>query len=117
MVMEYLEGVTLNERLNRGALQAAESMEIGIQVLRALAYAHQLGVVHRDIKPANIMLTPGNNIKLMDFGIARSQNDLVLTQTGMAVGSVHQMSPEQVRGAQVDGRSTSTRWASLCMRW
>jgi serine/threonine-protein kinase len=105
MVMEYVEGMTLNERLNQGVMQPGESMDIGIKVLRALAYAHQLGVVHRDIKPANIMVNLGESVKLMDFGIARSDRDTALTQTGIAVGSVYYMSPEQVRGGAIDGRS------------
>ena len=109
MVMEYIEGITLSERLNRGPLQPGESMDVAIQVLRALAYAHEQGVVHRDIKPANVMLTRGNTVKLMDFGIARSETDLGLTKTGMAVGSVYYMSPNKCAALNSTDVPTSTR--------
>ncbi len=105
MVMEYVDGTTLHARLRHGGIEPAESVEIVLQVLSALAYAHSQGVVHRDIKPANIVLTNSGIAKLMDFGIARSLSDKQLTQTGAAVGSVYYMSPEQVQGAPVDGRS------------
>ena len=75
------------------------------QVLAALDYAHKRGVIHRDIKPANMMLTPDKVIKLMDFGIAKSKTDRKLTQTGTTMGSLFYMSPEQVRGDELDGRS------------
>ncbi|HEY3935812.1 MAG TPA: serine/threonine-protein kinase [Bryobacteraceae bacterium] len=105
MVMEYVDGATLHSQLRQGVLTTAAGTDIAIQVLNALAYAHAQGVVHRDIKPANIMFTSGGMAKLMDFGIARSLSDQHLTRTGAAVGSVHYMSPEQVRGGEIDGRS------------
>jgi eukaryotic-like serine/threonine-protein kinase len=105
MVMEYVDGMTLHARLHAGSLTTGESVAICAQILNALTYAHALGVIHRDIKPANIMLTSGGCVKLMDFGIARSVADQHLTTAGAAMGSLHYMSPEQVRGAEVDGRS------------
>ena len=106
MVMEYLDGITLHTKLREGKLPAVTSIDIVLQVLSALGYAHGQGVIHRDVKPANIMLTTGGVVKLMDFGIARSATDtLQLTQAGAAVGSVYYMSPEQVQGRPVDGRS------------
>src|SRR6266851_221096 len=75
------------------------------QVLAALSYAHGQNVIHRDVKPANMMLTPSGAIKLMDFGIARSGNDLGLTVTGTTVGSLAYMSPEQVKCEPIDARS------------
>ncbi len=105
MVMEYIEGETLHARLRRGSLNPSEGIGITLQILSALAYAHAQGVVHRDIKPANIMFTAAGDVKLMDFGIARSLNDQHLTRVGAAVGSVYYMSPEQVQGGEVDARS------------
>ena len=105
MVMEYIDGSTLHARLRQGSMDAATSIDIILQVLSALAYAHTQGVVHRDIKPANIMFTSSGTAKLMDFGIARSLADQHLTRAGAAVGSVYYMSPEQVQGTEVDARS------------
>ncbi len=105
MVMEYIDGSTLHARLRQGGIEPTASIDIILQVLSALAYAHAQGVVHRDIKPANVMFTSGGTAKLMDFGIARSLTDQHLTRAGAAVGSVYYMSPEQVQGAEVDARS------------
>jgi serine/threonine protein kinase len=101
MAMEYVEGITLHSKLRHGGVDPALAINIVLQVLSALAYAHAQGVVHRDIKPANIMLTTRGDVKLMDFGIARSLTDKQLTHTGAAIGSVYYMSPEQVQGAPI----------------
>jgi eukaryotic-like serine/threonine-protein kinase len=105
MIMEYVEGSTLASRLLQGPVRYADSLAYFDQILAALSCAHALKIVHRDIKPANIMLTPQGVVKLMDFGIARSSNDLGLTMTGTTLGSVAYMSPEQVRCEPIDGRS------------
>jgi serine/threonine-protein kinase len=106
MLMEFVEGVTLDQKLKDGPLPAAEAVNYVMQVLAALDYAHARGVVHRDIKPGNMMLTPGGVVKLMDFGIARSATDHKLTQTGTTVGSLYYMSPEQIQGVTApDARS------------
>jgi len=106
MLMEFVEGVTLDQKLKDGPLPAADAVRYVSQVLAALEYAHARGVVHRDIKPANMMLTPGGIVKLMDFGIARSSADHKLTQTGTTVGSLYYMSPEQIQGVTApDARS------------
>jgi serine/threonine-protein kinase len=106
MVMEFVEGRTLHSVLRQGPLDPPAAIDIVLQILSALEYAHAQGVVHRDIKPANIMLTQTGVVKLMDFGIARSaSDDNPLTQTGAAVGSVYYMSPEQVQGLPVDARA------------
>lgn len=105
MVMEYIDGSTLHARLREGGIDANTSVDIILQVLSALAYAHDQGVIHRDIKPANIMFTKSGIAKLMDFGIARSLTDQHLTRAGAAVGSVYYMSPEQVQATEVDSRS------------
>jgi serine/threonine-protein kinase len=118
MVMEYLAGESLGERVHRqGRLKPSEMIPIARQVLEALAAAHRAGIVHRDLKPDNVFLSrpEGENreiVKLVDFGISKllsnsSQRDaLSLTKTGVAVGTPHYMSPEQVQGKkELDGRS------------
>jgi len=105
MIMEYVEGVTLDELLGQGRLSVEDGTNYIAQALAALSYAHQKGVIHRDIKPANMMLAAGQVVKLMDFGIARSAAERSMTQTGTTLGSVNYMSPEQITGQPVDARS------------
>jgi len=105
MVMEFVEGETLANRLTRAPLSTAEVVNYADQVLSALSYAHKQNIIHRDIKPANMMLTPQGVVKLMDFGIARSSTDGSLTTTGTTLGSLNYMPPEQVRGEAADARS------------
>src|SRR5580704_8736461 len=105
MIMEFVEGVTLDKRGSEAPIPIDEVIGYSMQVLSALSYAHSKGVTHRDIKPANIMITSHAVVKLMDFGIAKSTNDLQLTRPGTTMGSVYYMSPEQVRGGTVDARS------------
>jgi eukaryotic-like serine/threonine-protein kinase len=107
MIMELVEGESLAEKIHRGRLPFVEAAGYGCQVLSALGYAHAHGVIHRDIKPANIMVTPSNIVKLMDFGIATTTTNLQarLTAAGMALGSIHYMSPEQIRAGAPDARS------------
>jgi serine/threonine protein kinase len=105
MVMELVEGLTLEQKIHREPIAYEDAVEYLLQVLAALDYAHRRGVVHRDIKPANIILTPDGNIKLMDFGIARVTSERRLTKTGVALGSLFYMSPEQIKGESPDVRS------------
>jgi serine/threonine-protein kinase len=105
MIMEYVEGTTLEKMAGQSRIPIDQALEYSTQVLSALSYAHSRGVTHRDIKPANIMITSHGLIKLMDFGIAKSTNDLQLTRPGTTMGSVYYMSPEQVRGGTIDARS------------
>lgn len=105
MVMEFVEGATLENLARQGPVATDQILEYATQVLGALSYAHSRGVTHRDIKPANIMITAHGLAKLMDFGIAKSTTDLQLTRPGTTMGSVYYMSPEQVRGGTVDARS------------
>jgi eukaryotic-like serine/threonine-protein kinase len=105
MLMEYVEGYTLEQLMNQGRLPLPQGLDCICQVLSALAFAHSRGVVHRDIKPANMMITPQGVVKLMDFGIARATADRRLTQTGQTVGSLYYMSPEQIRGGELDSRA------------
>jgi eukaryotic-like serine/threonine-protein kinase len=110
LVMEYLSGETLADRIARGALSLDELAPIATQIAGALAEAHRAGVVHRDLKPANVMLTP-NGVKVFDFGIAkrllRPVGDPRTTVAGSStiVGSASYMSPEQAQGRHVDARS------------
>jgi len=115
LVMEFVEGETLAERLRRGRLPAAEAIATGAQIADALAAAHAVGVIHRDLKPGNIMLTR-SGAKLLDFGLARFAADGVgtstdsssnepLTKDGAIVGTLAYMAPEQLRGSDVDARS------------
>jgi eukaryotic-like serine/threonine-protein kinase len=105
MVMEYVEGKTMAQKLERGPIPVPDALNYIGQVLGAVSYAHQQHVIHRDIKPANMMLTPQGVIKLMDFGIARAGEDRSLTMTGTTMGSLSYMSPEQVKGEPTDARS------------
>jgi eukaryotic-like serine/threonine-protein kinase len=106
MLMEYVEGSPLSNRLATGAIPVADALNYVDQVLDALSYAHQQKVIHRDIKPANMMVTREGTVKLMDFGIARGNEEpSKLTATGTTVGSINYMSPEQVKGEPSDERS------------
>jgi tRNA A-37 threonylcarbamoyl transferase component Bud32 len=106
MIMEYVEGSTLESILRNGPIPIEKGVDYIRQVLSALSYAHARGVIHRDIKPANMMVTRDGIIKLMDFGIAKMAADRKLTQTGRTVGSLYYMSPEQINGAvDLDPRS------------
>jgi eukaryotic-like serine/threonine-protein kinase len=105
MIMEYVEGQAISARLASGPIPIPEALTYIDQVLDALNYAHQRHVIHRDIKPANMMLTPDGTVKLMDFGIARSDTEPTMTATGSTLGSLNYMSPEQVKGERTDERS------------
>ncbi|MCC6318254.1 MAG: protein kinase [Gemmatimonadaceae bacterium] len=106
MVMEYVRGETLESIVQRsGRLAWARAFELCREALAALEHAHDKGVVHRDIKPANIMLARDGTVKVMDFGIARIMGRSRQTRVGAAVGTPMYMSPEQLKGEEVDGRS------------
>ena len=97
LVMEWVEGENLRQRLDRDALAARDAVAAGRQLAGALAALHAVGIVHRDVKPANIMIA-GHRIVLVDFGIARSAATVRITRTGMHVGTAGYMAPEQARG-------------------
>lgn len=112
LVMELLEGKNLSQLLEdnkQHPLPVADIVEIAGQVSAALAYTHEQGIVHRDLKPANIMRLTDGTVKICDFGIARLGHDIGftarLTGTGIAMGTPHYMSPEQIGGEHVDRRS------------
>ena len=105
MIMEYVEGRTLTDAMRRG-LTLDQSVELTRQVLSALQYAHNHGVIHRDIKPSNVMVNLEGTAKLLDFGLAlASTPDARLTSPNSLMGSVHYISPEHIRGTEVDARS------------
>ena len=127
LVMEFLEGETLADRLRKGAMPLGEILKIGIAIAEALAIAHRQGIVHRDLKPGNVMLTPGG-AKLMDFGLAKPLGLTTvasgsvpsftalptmsgpspmtpLTTAGSIIGTIQYMSPEQIEGKEADARS------------
>ena len=106
MIMEFVEGQAISARLAGGPIPVPDALTCIDQILDALSYAHQQHVIHRDIKPANMMLTPDGTVKLMDFGIARTENEpTLLTAPGSTLGSMNYMSPEQVKGERTDERS------------
>jgi eukaryotic-like serine/threonine-protein kinase len=106
IVMEYVEGRTLRDIIRaEGPLLPERAMEIAEAVANALADAHEAGLVHRDIKPGNIMVTREGEVKVMDFGIARTTTGDTLTQTASILGTASYLSPEQAQGESVDARS------------
>ncbi len=114
IAMEYVEGQTLAAKINGAPLAIAEIVEIGSQIADALDEAHGKGITHRDIKPANVMLTPRGQVKVLDFGLAKitrpqsidsNVSTLAKTQSGVVMGTVPYMSPEQALGRDVDQRS------------
>lgn len=99
IVMEYVEGTDLKDYIRqRGALHPIEAVRIMMQIVSAIAAAHQNRIIHRDIKPQNILIDREGNVKITDFGIAVALSDTSLTQTNTLLGSVHYLSPEQARG-------------------
>ncbi|HVG23113.1 MAG TPA: protein kinase, partial [Thermoanaerobaculia bacterium] len=127
LVMEYLEGETLADRIARGPLPLREALRVGIELAAALERAHREGVIHRDLKPGNVMLTR-NGAKLLDFGLAKSASSAPrvspeaptmqhagapLTAEGTIVGTFQYMAPEQIEGADVDARTDIFSFGAL----
>ena len=114
IVMELLEGESLKERIRNGPVPADELLDLGMQTSDALAAAHAKGIIHRDIKPANIFMAGAGRVKILDFGLAKVISAVAaedqfeeesLTLEGVMPGTTSYMSPEQVRGEEIDGRS------------
>src|SRR5579863_5891559 len=113
LVMELVEGPTLAERIAQGPIPLEEALAIARQIADALEAAHEKTVVHRDLKPANVKIKPGGQVKVLDFGLAKSgefaeltsDSPTMLTVAGMVLGTAGYMAPEQARGEAVDQRA------------
>jgi len=103
--MTYYDGVTLSERMKQAPLPAREVFQMGLSIAQGLMCAHQNGIIHRDIKPSNIMITKDGFIKILDFGLAKLAGIAGVTKTGVSMGTVRYMSPEQGSGQEVDHRT------------
>src|SRR6187200_2312496 len=126
LVLELVEGHSLDAHLQTGALPLDEALALGAQILDALEVAHEKGIIHRDLKPANVMVTPEGQVKVLDFGLAKALEPVgrpelsqsptltfAATQAGVILGSAAYMSPEQAKGRLADKRSDV--WAFGCM--
>jgi len=105
LCMDYYEGETLKDKIEKGPFVEEDALNIAVQIAQGLAKAHEKGIVHRDIKPANIMITDDSMVKILDFGLAKLAGQTILTKSGSTMGTVAFMSPEQARGEQVDHRT------------
>jgi len=106
IAMEFIEGQSLREKIETGPLKIDEAIKFAMQIADGLQAAHEKGITHRDIKSANIMITEKNQVKIMDFGLAKlARGGTMLTKEGMTLGTAAYMSPEQARGEVVDHRT------------
>src|SRR4029077_10596494 len=133
IVMEFLDGQTLKNRILKSAFQISEMVDLATQIADALVAAHAQGIMHRDIKPANIFITERGLVKVLDFGLAKftrtgrvraanarlsagaavSPTEEVLTGSGLALGTMPYMSPEQIRGNDLDARTDLCRFGAV----
>jgi serine/threonine protein kinase len=122
LVLEFVEGETLADRLRHGPLGIGEALHVGRQIVAGLRAAHARGIIHRDLKPSNIKMSADGTVKIVDFGIAKllrsidtDENLSDLSRSGVIVGTVAYMSPEQARGKPVDARTDV--WAFGCVMY
>ncbi len=128
LIMELVEGETLADRLRRGPIPVEEALRIAIQIADALEAAHEKGIIHRDLKPANIKISPDDQVKVLDFGLAKAMEpearpgadathsptlSMMATQAGMILGTAAYMSPEQAKGLPADHRSDVFSFGSV----
>jgi serine/threonine protein kinase/tetratricopeptide (TPR) repeat protein len=105
IAMAHCPGETLKQRILRGPLPLDEVVDIAIQIAQALGAAHEGGIVHRDVKPANVLITDRDQVRIVDFGLAKLAGEATVTRQGSVVGTPAYMSPEQATGEEVDGRA------------
>jgi non-specific serine/threonine protein kinase len=105
IAMDYYTGETLKQRIRRGALDVGETVDIVVQIAEGLKNAHEHGIIHRDVKPANIFITDDGTIKILDFGLAKREGRTQITRGLARFGTVDYMSPEQIKGEEVDQRT------------
>jgi serine/threonine protein kinase/tetratricopeptide (TPR) repeat protein len=121
LVLEYVPGQTLAERITKGPLRLQEALTIALQIAEAVAAAHEHDVIHRDLKPGNIKITPEGRVKVLDFGLAKAvggehlEKPVTVTQPGRVIGTPAYMSPEQARGKPTDKRSDI--WSFGCLMY
>jgi len=128
LVLELVDGETLADRLERGAIPIEEALEIAKHICEALEAAHEKGIIHRDLKPANVKITSDGKVKVLDFGLAKAMENTVAratlsnsptlismaaTNAGVIIGTAAYMSPEQAKGFQVDARSDVFSFGSV----
>lgn len=124
IVMQYVEGETLDCRIKKQTVELSEALTIAVQIADAIAEAHARGIIHRDLKPQNIMISTRGQAKVMDFGLAKEVRETsqleseaetlgLLTEPGVILGTVPYMSPEQVRGEAPDARSDIFSFGAL----
>jgi len=130
LVMEYLEGETLAQRLQKGALPLEQALHYAIEISDALDKAHRKGITHRDLKPGNVMLTKSGT-KLLDFGLAKLKQEVTpaipdsqlptlksaITGQGMILGTLQYMAPEQVEAKEVDARTDIFAFGAVVTKW